>query len=51
MGLLWYCVYTIVLNDFHSLIAIHKMHIALIASWAGSMALCELALLILMILF
>jgi photosystem II CP47 chlorophyll apoprotein len=43
MGLLWYHVHTIVLNDLGHLIAIHLMHIALVFGWAGSMALYELA--------
>lgn len=44
MGLPWYRVHTVVLNDPGRLIAVHIMHTALTAGWAGSMALYELAL-------
>jgi photosystem II CP47 chlorophyll apoprotein len=44
MGLPWYRVHTVVLNDPGRLIAVHLMHTALVAGWAGSMALYELAL-------
>ena len=43
MGLPWYRVHTVVLNDPGRLIAVHLMHTALVAGWAGSMALYELA--------
>ncbi|PRQ23357.1 putative photosystem antenna protein [Rosa chinensis] len=43
MGLPWYRVHTVVLNDPSRLISVHIMHTALVASWAGSMALYELA--------
>jgi photosystem II CP47 chlorophyll apoprotein len=39
----WYRVHTVVLNDPGRLIAVHLMHTALVAGWAGSMALYELA--------
>lgn len=45
MGLPWYRVHTVVLNDPGRLIAVHLMHTALVAGWAGSMALYELAIL------
>jgi photosystem II CP47 chlorophyll apoprotein len=44
MGLPWYRVHTVVLNDPGRLIAVHLMHTGLVAGWAGSMALYELAL-------
>nr|AEW12964.2 photosystem II CP47 chlorophyll apoprotein [Colacium vesiculosum] len=44
MGLPWYRVHTIVLNDPGRLIAVHLMHTALVSGWAGSMALYELAI-------
>ena len=44
MGLPWYRVHTVVLNDPGRLIAVHLMHTALTAGWAGSMALYELAI-------
>jgi len=44
MGLPWYRVHTIVLNDPGRLIAVHLMHTALVAGWAGSMALYEIAI-------
>ncbi|KAI5336072.1 hypothetical protein L3X38_026206 [Prunus dulcis] len=44
MGLPWYRVHTVVLNDPGRLIAVHIMHTALVAGWAGSMALYELAI-------
>ena len=43
MGLPWYRVHTVVLNDPGRLIAVHLMHTALVAGWAGSMALYELS--------
>lgn len=43
MGLPWYRVHTVVLNDPGRLIAVHLMHTALTAGWAGSMVLYELA--------
>lgn len=43
MGLPWYRVHTVVLNDPGRLIAVHLMHTALVAGWAGSMALYEIA--------
>lgn len=44
MGLPWYRVHTVVLNDPGRLIAVHLMHTALVAGWAGSMALYETAI-------
>jgi len=44
MALPWYRVHTVVLNDPGRLIAVHIMHTALVAGWAGSMALYELSL-------
>jgi len=41
MGLPWYRVHTVVLNDPGRLLAVHIMHTALVAGWAGSMALYE----------
>ncbi len=43
MGLPWYRVHTVVINDPGRLLAVHIMHTALVAGWAGSMALYELA--------
>ncbi|WP_069790289.1 photosystem II chlorophyll-binding protein CP47 [Cyanobacterium sp. IPPAS B-1200] len=43
MGLPWYRVHTVVINDPGRLISVHLMHTALVAGWAGSMALYELA--------
>jgi hypothetical protein len=43
MGLPWYRVHTVVLNDPGRLIAVHLMHTALVSGWAGSMAFYELA--------
>ncbi|KMZ65274.1 hypothetical protein ZOSMA_32G00580 [Zostera marina] len=43
MGLPWYRVHTVVLNDPGRLISVHIMHTALVSGWAGSMALYELA--------
>jgi photosystem II CP47 chlorophyll apoprotein len=43
MGLPWYRVHTVVLNDPGRLIAVHLMHTSLVSGWAGSMALYELA--------
>ena len=45
MALPWYRVHTVVLNDPGRLIAVHLMHTALVAGWAGPMALYELAVL------
>jgi len=44
MGLPWYRVHTVVLNDPGRLISVHLMHTSLVAGWAGSMALYELAI-------
>ncbi|MCY7394153.1 MAG: photosystem II chlorophyll-binding protein CP47 [Leptolyngbyaceae cyanobacterium CAN_BIN12] len=44
MGLPWYRVHTVLINDPGRLIAAHLMHTALVAGWAGSMALYELAI-------
>ncbi|MGK7906766.1 MAG: photosystem II chlorophyll-binding protein CP47 [Synechococcus sp.] len=44
MGLPWYRVHTVVLNDPGRLISVHLMHTALVAGWAGSMALYESAI-------
>ena len=44
MGLPWYRVHTVVINDPGRLLAVHLMHTALVAGWAGSMALYELAI-------
>ncbi|KAK8618369.1 hypothetical protein V6N13_132363 [Hibiscus sabdariffa] len=43
MGLSWYRVHTVVLNDPGRLLSVHIMHTALGAGWTGSMALYELA--------
>nr|QIZ74369.1 CP47 chlorophyll apoprotein of photosystem II [Draparnaldia mutabilis] len=43
MGLPWYRVHTVVLNDPGRLISVHLMHTALVSGWSGSMALYELA--------
>ncbi|KAL1119797.1 hypothetical protein V6Z11_D01G126400 [Gossypium hirsutum] len=43
MGLPWYRVHTVVLNDPGRLLSVHIMHTTLVAGWAGSMALYELA--------
>ncbi len=43
MGLPWYRVHTVLINDPGRLIATHLMHTALVSGWAGSMALYELA--------
>ncbi|CAN7085169.1 unnamed protein product [Brassica oleracea var. botrytis] len=43
MGLPWYRVHTVVLNDPGRLLSVHIMHTSLVAGWAGSMALYELA--------
>lgn len=43
MGLPWYRVHTIVLNDPGRLISVHLIHTALVSGWAGSMAFYELA--------
>ena len=39
MGLPWYRVHTVVLNDPGRLLSVHIMHTALVSGWAGSMAL------------
>jgi photosystem II CP47 chlorophyll apoprotein len=44
MALPWYRVHTVLINDPGRLIATHLMHTALVAGWAGSMALYELAI-------
>ncbi|MEM9154579.1 MAG: photosystem II chlorophyll-binding protein CP47 [Cyanobacteria bacterium J06642_2] len=44
MGLPWYRVHTVVINDPGRLISVHLMHTALVAGWAGSMALYETAI-------
>jgi len=44
MGLPWYRVHTVVLNDPGRLISVHLMHTALVAGWAGSIAFYELAI-------
>nr|KJB08731.1 hypothetical protein B456_001G099800 [Gossypium raimondii] len=43
MGLPWYRVHTVVLNDPSRLLSVHIMHTALVTGWADSMALYELA--------
>lgn len=43
MGLPWYRVHTVVLNDPGRLLSVSIMHTALVVGWAGSMALYELA--------
>ncbi|MGD1944137.1 MAG: photosystem II chlorophyll-binding protein CP47 [Leptolyngbyaceae cyanobacterium] len=43
MGLHWYRVHTVVLNEPGRLLSVNLMHTALVAGWAGSMALFELA--------
>ncbi|MFQ6639974.1 hypothetical protein Gotur_017038, partial [Gossypium turneri] len=43
MGLPWYRVHTVVLNDPGHLLSVHIMHTALVAGWADLMALYELA--------
>lgn len=43
MGLPWYRVHTVVTSDPGRLIAVHLMHTALVAGWAGSMAFYEVA--------
>jgi photosystem II CP47 chlorophyll apoprotein len=42
MGLPWYRVHTVVLNDPGQLIFVHIMHTTLVVGWAGSMTLYEL---------
>ena len=42
MGLPWYRVHTVVLNDPGRLISVHLIHTALVAGWAGSMTFYEL---------
>ncbi|EEF37075.1 conserved hypothetical protein [Ricinus communis] len=42
MGLPWYRVHTVVLNDLGCLLSVHIMHTALVAGWADSMALYKL---------
>jgi photosystem II CP47 chlorophyll apoprotein len=44
MGLPWYRVHTIVLNDPGRLISVHIIHTALVAGWAGSITLYELSI-------
>nr|GEU74015.1 photosystem II CP47, chloroplastic [Tanacetum cinerariifolium] len=43
MGLPWYHVHTVVLNDPGWLLVVHIMHTALVSGWASSKALYELA--------
>ncbi|KAL8256313.1 hypothetical protein R6Q59_031380 [Mikania micrantha] len=43
MGLPWYRVHTVVLNDLVRLLSVHIMHTTLVVGWASSMALYELA--------
>uniref|UniRef100_M0ZYZ5 PSII 47 kDa protein n=1 Tax=Solanum tuberosum TaxID=4113 RepID=M0ZYZ5_SOLTU len=43
MGLSWYHVHTIVLNDLGRLLSVYIMHTTLVVGWAGSMAQYELA--------
>ncbi|KAH0764734.1 hypothetical protein KY285_000605 [Solanum tuberosum] len=43
MGLPWYRVHTVVLNDPGRLLSVNIMHTTLVAGWAGSMALYDLA--------
>ena len=43
MGLPWYRVHTIVLNDPGRLISVHLIHTALVTGWAGRITLYELA--------
>ena len=43
MALPWYRVHIVVLNDPGRLISVHLMHTALVAGWAGSMALYEVS--------
>jgi photosystem II CP47 chlorophyll apoprotein len=43
IGLPWYYVHTVILNDPGRLIVIHLMHTTLVSDWTGSMALYELA--------
>merc|ERR1739845_154599 len=45
MPLPWYRVHIVVLNDPGRLIAVHLVHTALVAGWAGSMACYELSIL------
>ena len=42
MGLPWERVHTVVLNDLNRLLFVHIKPTALVAGWAGSMALYEL---------
>ena len=44
MGLPWYRVHSVVLNDPGRLLAVHLMHTALVTGWAGAMALFELSI-------
>jgi photosystem II CP47 chlorophyll apoprotein len=44
MGLPWYHVHTVVLNDLGWLISVHIMHTNLVAGWDGSMTLYELTI-------
>ncbi|CAH1440745.1 unnamed protein product [Lactuca virosa] len=43
MGFPWYRVHTVVLNDLGRLLSVHIMHTTLVAGWANSMAMYELA--------
>ena len=44
MGLPWYRVHSVVLNDPGRLLAVHLMHTALVTGWAGAMAIFELSI-------
>ncbi|WMV49800.1 hypothetical protein MTR67_043185 [Solanum verrucosum] len=43
MGLSWYHVHILVLNDLDRLFSVHIMHTTLVVGWVDSMALYELA--------
>lgn len=42
MGLFWYCVYIVVLNDLGWLIFVYLMYIVLVVGWVGLMVFYEL---------
>ena len=42
MGLLWYCVYIVVLNDLGCLIVVYLMYIVFVFGWVGLMVFYEL---------
>jgi photosystem II CP47 chlorophyll apoprotein len=42
MGLPWYRVHTVLINDPGRLFSVHLMHTALVAGWAGSMTLFKI---------